>query len=418
MTFEDLKSTLAEKLGTSKLADIAKEFDVTPQVVSNWKARNQVPYKYVQLLRLKIGQLNKQENYSSLPSSNFGQTGNIYEGSYDKLEGESFDMLELMKNLVSKIVANRKTFFSIPALFTIFTAIHVQYYVEPVYTTNLKFLPVSSQSSSGMSQVSSVAATFGFDLGASGSSSLSSAEMFPEIIKSRTLVKKLLGEKFYSSTFKDTLTLSAILGGGKTSDKQDSLRKLNVLASSVSSSIQIHKPRGSEIQTLVVKSKEPKLAVSIALRIIDFVNELQRKFQNNNIKEKKIFINNRASDVTTNLEKAEEKLKNFRESNRAIISSPALMLEQTRLVREVELQTELYITLKSQLELVKIEESGRMNSVEILDYPEIPFLKSSPNKKFRVAMGFFLSLIFTISFISIKDSLVTLIKKVISEVFN
>jgi len=169
---------------------------------------------------------------------------------------------------------------------------------------------------------------------------------------------------------------------------------------------------------LVVKSKEPKLAVSIALRIVDFVNELQRKFQNNNIKEKKIFINNRTSDVTINLERAEEKLKIFRESNRAIISSPALMLEQTRLVREVELQTELYITLKSQLELVKIEESGRLNSVEILDYPEIPFLKSSPNKKFRVSMALILSLIFTTSFIAIKDSLFTLMKKLISEIFK
>ena len=418
MTFEDLKSTLAEKLGTSKLADIAKEFDVTPQVVSNWKARNQVPYKYVQLLRLKIDQLNKQENYSLLPGSNFNKTGNIYEGSYDKLENESFDTFELIKNLVSKIVANKKTFFSIPILFTVFTVIHVQYYVEPVYTTNLKFLPISSQSNSGMSQVRSVAATFGFDLGATGSSTLSSAKMFPEIIKSRTLAKNLLEEKFYSSTYKDTLTLSAILGGGVAPSEKESLKKINGLVKVVSSSIQVFKPRNSEIQTLVVKSKEPKLAVSIALRIVDFVNELQRKFQNNNIKEKKIFINNRTLDITISLEKAEEKLKNFRESNRAVISSPALMLEQTRLVREVELQTELYITLKSQLELVKIEESGRFNSVEILDYPEIPFLKSSPNKRFRVSMALMLSLIFTISFIVIKDSLAILIKKVFSEIFN
>ena len=47
-----------------------------------------------------------------------------------------------------------------------------------------------------MSQVRSVAATFGFDLGATGSSTLSSAKMFPEIIKSRTLAKNLLEEKF------------------------------------------------------------------------------------------------------------------------------------------------------------------------------------------------------------------------------
>ena len=30
-----------EELGTDKLSDIATEFDVSPQVVSNWKSRNQ-----------------------------------------------------------------------------------------------------------------------------------------------------------------------------------------------------------------------------------------------------------------------------------------------------------------------------------------------------------------------------------------
>mgnify|MGYP006131241605 CR=1 FL=1 len=54
MKFSDLQKQLKETFGATKLADIAREFDVTPQVVSNWKARNYVPYKYVQSLRNKI----------------------------------------------------------------------------------------------------------------------------------------------------------------------------------------------------------------------------------------------------------------------------------------------------------------------------------------------------------------------------
>ena len=33
------------------MADIARELDVTPQVVSNWKSRNIVPYKYVRKVK-------------------------------------------------------------------------------------------------------------------------------------------------------------------------------------------------------------------------------------------------------------------------------------------------------------------------------------------------------------------------------
>ena len=45
MTFDELNELINKKFGTSKLSDIARELDVTPQVVSNWKSRNQVPYK-------------------------------------------------------------------------------------------------------------------------------------------------------------------------------------------------------------------------------------------------------------------------------------------------------------------------------------------------------------------------------------
>ena len=33
---------------------MARELEVTPQVLSNWKSRNQVPYKYVKYIREKI----------------------------------------------------------------------------------------------------------------------------------------------------------------------------------------------------------------------------------------------------------------------------------------------------------------------------------------------------------------------------
>ena len=36
------------------LADIARELNVTPQVVNNWKSKNNVPYKKVKLLRQKL----------------------------------------------------------------------------------------------------------------------------------------------------------------------------------------------------------------------------------------------------------------------------------------------------------------------------------------------------------------------------
>ena len=40
MTFIELQKICEKNLGIEKLADIARELNVTPQVVSNWKARS------------------------------------------------------------------------------------------------------------------------------------------------------------------------------------------------------------------------------------------------------------------------------------------------------------------------------------------------------------------------------------------
>ena len=66
MTFKELQKIFEKELGANKLADIAKELDVTPQVVSNWKSRNQVPYKYVLDLRNRIKRLKTQNSDSRL----------------------------------------------------------------------------------------------------------------------------------------------------------------------------------------------------------------------------------------------------------------------------------------------------------------------------------------------------------------
>ena len=58
--------------------------------------------------------------------------------------------------------------------------------------------------------------------------------------------------------------------------------------------------------------------------------------------EKRQFIDGRIADVKKDLEGAEETLKMFRERNRQIFGSPALLLEQERLVREVEVQKKYF----------------------------------------------------------------------------
>ena len=67
MKFNKLEEIMSQK-GYHSLAEIARALETTPQAVSNWKARNQVPYHIVsrlnsKLQRLESPSLNTQTSY-------------------------------------------------------------------------------------------------------------------------------------------------------------------------------------------------------------------------------------------------------------------------------------------------------------------------------------------------------------------
>ena len=100
---------------------------------------------------------------------------------------------------------------------------------------------------------------------------------------------------------------------------------------------------------------------------------------------------------------AEEKLKSFREKNRNINQYPALTLTKERLFREVQMQMQIYTTLKSEFELAQIEEVENSDMVDILDPPEAPIVKTSPKRKVRVMVAGFLGLSLGLFIAFIKD---------------
>ena len=100
------------------------------------------------------------------------------------------------------------------------------------------------------------------------------------------------------------------------------------------------------------------------------------------------FIEGRISSVEGELEASEITLKNFNERNRQI-SSPALQLEQERLERNVEVQKGVYLTLKQQLELAKIEEVQETSVVQVLDKPAITFKPFNKNITLSLLVSIF-----------------------------
>ena len=125
-------------------------------MVSNWKSRNQVPYRYVKLLRKKISKLELENQ--SIGIEDVLKSG-IKEYGENKEEANNLDIFQTTKlifKLYGKLKNKRYFIFIASALFTTLVAIYYSL-GTPEYVTRFTILPIGSQSS----KLSSLAAQVG-----------------------------------------------------------------------------------------------------------------------------------------------------------------------------------------------------------------------------------------------------------------
>jgi len=269
---------------------------------------------------------------------------------------------------------------------TILASLYVFLLAQPVYVATAKLVPTGDDNS--ISDIQGLVSQFGFSLPMKSGSSISFADIYPEIVKSRKLTGILLERKFNTKKYGQNQTLLTILTRQNRLGKYGADEQFKRASKILQDDINIYKARLTSIITLDVGAFEPDLSATLATAIITESDKLQRQFKTHQIAEKRSFIEGRIKDGKAELEAAQGDLKEFRERNRQVQYSPSLMLEEERLTTETEVQTGIFITLKEQYELAKIEEVEEGATVQVLDEPVAPYKKSSP----KVFLSLFLAL--------------------------
>ncbi len=273
-----------------------------------------------------------------------------------------------------------------PLVLGFLTVLYVLFIAQPVYVSSAKIM--SSDGGSSTSQLQGLAAQFGVSVPLGGESN--PEWVYPDIIKSRTLARVLLDRKFDTDEYGPQKSLLQILtyGDEEPEVSLDTLMKFGI--ESYLGMIEVQKDRTSSIYTLTVSGFEPQFAADLCAALIEELDRHQRKYKTAKVKETRLFIEGRIVEVQLELEKAEENLKQFRDRNRQIQQSPALLLEQQRLTRETSVLTGVFTTLKQQLEMTKIEEVKESALVQVLDPPEAPLKRDKPKRKLSVLLSLIL----------------------------
>ena len=133
--------------------------------------------------------------------------------------------------------------------------------------------------------------------------------------------------------------------------------------------------------------------------VVTFVTIEQRKFASQN----RVFIESQLASAFKDLSISEEQLTLFRKSHPISLDSPDLQLQRARFIRAIEVNQEVYITLRQQYEIAKIEESKVRLLVNVLDKAKPSVKPDHPKVLLICIFGIFIGLIISIFYLFIID---------------
>ena len=371
MKFTELESIMFSR-GISTLAEIARALETTPQAVSNWKARDQVPYHIV----AKISQKTDASNISS-PTEKYVKypTG---------LDEQTISLSDLLLSISQQL----KLLLLIPFVTVFISFTYVKFIKSPSFLSWTTILLPEDQPAS-FGGLAGLASDLGVNIpGSRGpNEDLSSPSFFPDLLKSRTFAEKILDKEFYTDEFGQKLSLLSILTHGNEQPRYSRDTLINKAIIVLKEKIVFSKELKSSIASISVIAHEAIFAKELAEVVLVELENLSRYYKSQRTNEKITFINERILSVNNDLTKSEQKLKEFKEKNRQV-SSPALQLEQERLERDLEIQKGVYLTLRQQLELVKIEQVQESSVVQVLDMPVVALGPFNINLKKTIMVSF------------------------------
>ncbi len=299
-----------------------------------------------------------------------------------------------LHEIIAPAWAERKRIFMVAFAAGILTLI-LNFLILPLYyKATATLLPETEKSKLGaLSQFSGLAQLAGVNVSGSEISRL-----YPLIASSETVLRPVIARTYVTKKYAqpvDLITYFKIDEDTPAENMDEALRQLKELMSSSFDS-------KTSTVTLGLEMKEPELAADVLNTIVAGVDSFMRQKRITSASEQARWISARLEEVEGELRHSEDSLKTFKERNRRVEDSPELMLKQERLGREVTVKSAIYLELKKQLELARIEEIKNISVVNVLDSARAPVRKERPKRATNTVAAFILALVALGTYYSLK----------------
>ncbi len=201
-----------------------------------------------------------------------------------------------------------------------------------------------------------------------------SSELFPDILASRLVADVVLHRAYVvpSDDGADTVVLSDYFG----EENPDKLRQ------ELSAARSIRSDASTGIIRLAVETTRPQLSQMIVQAHLDALDRFNRFTRRSKAGEQAKYLAAELIDQEIKLRLVEDSLKRVQTENRnwASTTNPDLQFELRRLERSVEINSQVYLVLRKEFELARLEAAKDVPLLQLLDAPSLPIEKSGPKR--------------------------------------
>jgi len=175
----------------------------------------------------------------------------------------------------------------------------------------------------------------------------------------------------------------------------DEERAIQVLGGKISTSIAGSGAleEGSGLMTISTTSGDPMLAARLNEHVIEHLRTRVREIRTENTRKSLQFIEERFEEVDQELDAAEERLSQFLERNRSVLSGgnePQLEFRRERLRREVRFKEQLYSQFQEQVTQMRLKLQKEQPVVTTAERPTPPTGPNARNGTLYVVLALFL----------------------------
>ena len=320
---------------------------------------------------------------------------------------EGDQAVEKLNTYLNRIRDNKRKLIIFNSIVAVLTLLVLFFIVNPYYTSSITILPDVGRKTT-YTQLSDLASLAGINVGEGAGT-----EIYQNLLKAESVLSPVIYEKYKTEQFEKPVNLIEYFDIDKYNSYTPELRKRKrflIAKEKLFKRISTRLDRKTKILLVSVTMPESQLSADVVNRIVKSLDNYLRTKTKTYASEQRLYIEKRIKQVSDSLDIAENKLKDFREKNRVIISSPALLLNQTRLLRNVKIMQSVYIELNKQLELAKIDEVKDTPILNVREYAQDPVKKAGPKIFSNFLLVIILSLILSFLFVIFRNSIHSIFK--------